>query len=317
MSQNYTSRIIYVVLQNGWGNIIIELMTAYALSDMISGKNSSNTIIGLTCELTLFKHQTIYNEAHKSQNLPDPGDIGSIIPNIKCHPINDQLTADIIYAVRNNTQLNISHQTKSIALYADWIGDDLEMLLPINNTWKNWIDNFKPSNAITSYINKKYFSLDVSSSNYASLHVRTHQPGDTEEMKGRKSPTPQWFAQALRKLGSNVKRVFIISGVSTANYENINYLREIIKAVEQVNKSLEIIIVSDEPYYVDFFILALSPYMIMSNSSFALSAAFLGLKWGNMSRVITTPFIDELCSGITNFPGFEKLEADDHVIVYK
>jgi hypothetical protein len=310
-------RTLYVILENGWGNIILELLAAYSLGDFILPEKCK--VVGLLNSLIMSTHQSIYNSSHQQFGLPHPLDIPEILPRLKFETSQKVENLDIenLHEICPDWLRDWIHNRKDQALLmrADWMNINLELIVPRLLNLNRLFNNFRPSASISQYLNYKYSTV-FSGKEIIGLHLRVRQPGDI--MGHSRLPTAQWYADSLKRFDMRqVKELFVISGISTGHLEAKQYLEELEHEVKSQFPELKIIIVHDEPYYVDFFLLTHMPNLIITNSTFSVMAAILGRKWGTVKRVLVPSQAADLSPEIFKIDGFEEIPNDNFVCVFR
>ena len=311
---------IAVLLENGWGNVIIELMTAHWLTQRLTTGAEPVQVLGLVSLLFLRGYTLLYLERHKAEGLPEPHNIAAILPHMSFDQVGfdgsrillgPERKVDVIYAFHDpEPNMAIFEAHNKIFLRADWIGHDINLIIPELLKGAPWLEQFRPAPVIQNYINKYYLGpLPLESLGaIGGLHIRVQQPnGDDTGPGSRKQPTTGWFREALKRLGP-LRHLFVIVAAATMCPECTGYVDTILTSIREGFPELTIQVVSEELYYVDFFLLASLPKLVISSSTLPWLAAVLGSNWGATSRVIVPPqFVSEFGPSVAQFPGFEIL----------
>ena len=300
---------LYVRLQNGWGNVLIELMTAHALAQALRSEECEFEVIGLTSPQVLETHTALHTEAHAAEGLVDPRDLASIFPQLRFLPT-EPPDCDLVYGLHGEPNLELLRSHRRILLLLDWILEDLSLLLPALQKDASWLALFRPAPEVETYLRRHY--LPAGSEGCAALHVRIRQPGD---VMGRvRLPTPTWYRDAVEQLGgAALRRLFVVSGISTAHWLGINYLGDVVDGIRAAFPGLPVQVVQGEPCYVDFFLLGTAPSLILSNSTFSLASALMGSVWGLTNRVLMPSVLLEDFHLATS--GFERFQGDGSWLV--
>lgn len=306
------SKTLYIFLENGWGNMILELLAGYSLADFMLPEKYK--VVGLLTPVMMSTHQTVYDSPHQQSKLPHPLDLSAILPRCKFENM-DQLDHSEMLDLHETYPDWLSDKKQELVIRADWMQINLELIIPRLSSLQKSLNNFRPSTAISEYLTRCY-SAAFSNQRAVGLHVRVRQPGDI--MSHMKVPVAKWYADALKRFESlQLKEVFLVSGISTGHEEAKQSLDEIQQAITSQFPDLKIYAMYDEPYYIDFFFLAHMPNLIIANSSFSVTAAILGSKWGLVKRVLVPPQVVELSPEISKLPGFEEVPGDDFMYFFR
>lgn len=311
--ESNNSKVLYVFLENGWGNMLLELLAAYSLADFMLPEKCK--IIGLLTSAMMKTHQTVYNSDHQRFGLPHPLSISEILPRLKFEDEYKSEKYEIVNLNNSHPDWVFNWKATEVIMKADWMNVNLELILPRLSNLQKSLDNFRPSPIISEYLSNRYSSA-VAKDGIVGLHLRVRQPGDI--MARVKFPTAGWYVEALKRFdGEPVRELFVISGISTGHPEAQQYLDELQQAMRIYFPSLKIHIVHDEPYYIDFFLLAHMTNLIITNSSFSFMAAIFGTRWGLTKRVLMPTQMKEMNSDIFKLSGFEEVPGDDFVYCFR
>jgi len=190
-----------------------------------------------------------------------------------------------------------------------------ELIIPRLANLQISLNDFRPAAIISEYLTRRY-SHAFSNQGAVGLHLRVRQPGDI--MSRVKFSTAEWYANALKKIETpKLTDVYLISGISTGHSEAQQSLEEVCKAIISQFSDLKIHIIHDEPYYIDFFFLTHMTNLIIANSTFSMTAAILGSRWGVVKRVLFPTQIAEISSEFSQLPGFEEVPGDEFVYSFR
>lgn len=305
MSENLKT--LYIFLENGWGNMMLELLAGYSLASFMLPERCK--IVGILTSLMMSTHTSVYVSSHQQFGLPHPIDIPSILPKLnfrKPEEMENQETFDL-----HETYPDWLSEWKKgeRVVKADWMQINLELLIPRLFNLRESLEHFRPSPIISEYLMHRY-SAAFSGKGTIGMHVRVRQPGDI--MSHVKVPIAKWYADALKKFEDlPLKEVFLISGISTGHEEAKQSLDEIQNEIMIQFPNVKIHLVQNEPYYIDFFFLAHMTNLIIANSSFSITAAILGLQWGMVKRVLVPSQVAELSPEILKIEGVEEIPGEE------
>lgn len=312
-TQDSNSKTLYVFLENGWGNMLLELLAAYSLADFMLPEKCK--IVGLLTSAMMKTHQTIYNSDHQRFGLPHPLNVSEILPRVKFEDEYKSESYEIVNLNKSCPDWIFDWKANVMIMKADWMNVNLELILPRLSNLQKSIDDFRPSTIISEYLTHRYSSA-LGNEGIVGLHLRVRQPGDI--MARAKFPIAGWYIEALKHFESgSIREIFVISGISTGHPEAKQYLDEVQQAILSHFPHLKINIVHDEPYYIDFFLLTQMTNLIITNSSFSFMAAIFGTKWGLIKRVLMPAQIKEMNADIFKLSGFEEVPGDDFVYCFR
>jgi hypothetical protein len=234
-------------LYAGMGNNIFQIMAV--IQTAIIKKGRYHILVPPTKhkdhnKLVLGGHEALFLEKHVNAGLPHPTDLPSIFPNLtwkyKTVRTAIKMTDDYPFAPKNfMTSLLYTR-----ALY-------------------------KPCDSIQKYLNRKYLKKSVTEGTTTAIHFRVPQKADNFEMA---NPSLDWYADAIEKcLGDDSNTVFVVSGDKKVNNKIIRFLKG--EFPDVLFKS-----VYDEPWYVDFFLIAAAENVVCTNSTFSYTAGLISKK---------------------------------------
>jgi hypothetical protein len=305
------SRLLFVFLENGWGNMMLELATGLAIAASI--KEDETQVVGLLSGAFFSTHKSVFLKEHSERKLPN--DIQSIFPLMK-------FTSSPQYDIKlfnNHEEFNPSDLSpySKIILRADWMGNNVKLLLPVLKQCPELLNCMKPSSEILQYINEKY--MEASPQNTIAIHVRVRQPGDI--MANMKHPNPEWFVEAINAIGvDKLERIILISGISTAHEDGKQYFNKIAEMVSLSFQKVKIVIMQNEPCYIDFFALSSMKNLVITNSSFSFMAALLGAAWGECLKIVLPDcLLDEFGININDVPvsGFSCAPVKESILSFQ
>jgi hypothetical protein len=287
------SRLLFVFLENGWGNMILELATGLAIAASI--KEGQTRVVGLLSGAFFSTHKTVFLPEHSERKLPALNDMQSIFPLMK-FILGPQHDIKFFSNHDGFTPSDLSPYSK-ILLRADWMGNNVKLLLPVLKQCPELLNCMKPSPEISKYINEKY-----AGKNTIAIHVRVRQPGDI--MANMKHPEPGWFVEAINAIGvDKLERIILISGISTAHEDGKKYFSKIVEMVSVSFSGVKIVIMQNEPCYIDFFTLSSMQNLVITNSSFSFMAALLGAAWGECLKIVLPDcLLDEFGINVNDIP---------------
>jgi hypothetical protein len=208
----------------------------------------------------------------------------AILPQLKFTSDKERVEhTPVLYALHDAPNLTHLEKHSAILVQADWMNINVQLLLPLLDKYPDLLNGLQPSPAVSKYIHDKY--AGAAAKGTVAVHVRVRQPGDI--MAQMKHPSPEWFVQAVDEAkGEEFDRIVVFSGISTAHESGKRYFQQIITLLSLSFPQAKVVIVRDEPCYVDFFALAAMPRLVITNSSFSFMAALLGTLWGTCSKVV-------------------------------
>ncbi len=297
-------KLIISVLRHGIGNVVLQLLIGEILARKLGRKHCA-----YNSPRVLDNHTTVYTDAHREAKLPEPGDLPAIFPNIE---FIDSLDGTTIFyltcLIQDYGSLKDLEEVEKVQLHANDTSNLMDEL-------PRMIETIRPcalmSGTINDYVRVKYRPTRDS----VGIHLRLRQQGDY--IVGKQFATVGWYMQALEKLlaSGETDRIFIVSGLSTA----ADYSKDIFAELKRMitaqfsGRNVEIVAVDGEPYYVDMTVLAQCRRIIMSSSTFALSAALQNLH--SDRHVIYPDLIFRLLGSVKDIPlqGCKLLGTTDSV----
>jgi hypothetical protein len=207
-------------------------------------------------------HDALFLDNHKKAGLPHPTDLPVIFPNLiwkeKGIRGSHKMTDDYPFAPKN---------FMTSLLYTRGL--------------------YKPCESIEKYLRKKYLTKKVLAGNTTAIHFRVPQTADNFEMS---NPSLDWYADAIDDcITSGYNTIFVVSGDKKVNSKIVRFLKQ--EFPDVTFKS-----VYNEPWYVDFFLIASANNLVCTNSTFSYTAGLISKK-----KVFITP--SNLMSGeaVPNF----------------
>lgn len=263
-NENY----IITPLYNGIGNVLCEIINGLLFKKVLSKKYTNEFSLFCLNTSELFgNHQLLFNKEHQESEIPNPRDLDQIFPNLKfineVIPTNYFLDLTSKIDIQSINETKIFLKTNSIENLLEEISSNLDILKCLS-----------PSDSIKNYIFKNY-NPDINS---LGIHIRLHQQGDYMKTK---YPTQEWYKKAIqemKKKKTDINKIFVVSGISGSLSTSMENFNQIMKTIQDEFQDKQIIIIKDEPYYIDLFLLSFCHNLIISNSSFSLMSGILSLK---------------------------------------
>jgi len=297
-----TEPFVITDLRNGIGNILLEILDGLFFANSLSKlTGKAYRYYALLTPRVLYGHQIAYTEEHHS--MPHPLKLSEIYPNItfinqapsNTLNINLERLIDISLLAYhpNNTRINIT-VNNLMNLLAE-LGSNMEILPCL-----------RYDVSIVDYVKRKF-----NTTNSLGIHLRLFQIGDYMRAK---YPSVAWYNKAVQHVISqkgNPQRIYVVSGVSSAQSNSIATFVELILMLQSNYPLSEIIVVDKEPYYVDLVILNLCSNLVITNTTFSLASALLTL---NEQRLVVYPdLLDANHFQPITLPGFHLLPTEKYI----
>lgn len=132
------------------------------------------------------------------------------------------------------------------------------------------VEILKPDERITKYVLEKYPEFDLG------IHLRYRGGSDSFSPEAINN---EWLLDIIEKESGGIKSVVVVSNV-------ISHAVEMVDSWREKFPTLTFTLISSEPVFVDFFILAGCRRVVCSNSTFSFWTGFLGRK---KEKVYMTP----------------------------
>ncbi len=279
---------VIVRLYAGLGNNVLQIIAGYALSLRLSKLHN--------CEYGgHLRRDDHYTQNHRDHNLPSPFDLKEVFPMIEWISFentappnqanqNDNLSGLIEYFssiyFSSERYLNLCREEKHCIQHDKTVGKFLNNYFVrtpypfYQEYWYPEVKNlhrlFTPTESIMNYIRSEY-NVDIKE-NLIGIHVRNDQR--VADIHESDKVSIQWYVDSLKKIvkcGEKAK-VVIVSNTVANNQKSFDIGRKLKNEVARYSSDIEIIESNQEPYYIDFFLLAMCSYLIISSSTFGFSA---------------------------------------------
>lgn len=326
---------VWVKLACGFGNNIFQIVTGLALAGRLSEQSDQQ----YCCEVLLpdpvnwDEHYSIcealgghlradqhYRRVHLDYGLPDPSDLPRVLPNLAwidpASLVQYPKENLVSFAAAQYFQTSRYYEIQGDSKYQ--VGGDTAHFRVLNIHFspcfypfpmEHWFpelldicDYFEPGDEIANYI-KCGYSLDLEASEpLVVVHVRNDQRiADIHRTDEVGLP---WYQQCIEHAISETgphARVMLISNEVAGNGNSDGFTQSILGWLRKSYPMLSIQSSTQEPYYIDFFLLRHATHLVASCSTFSFSA---GLTSKRVKRLYVPNNFNERHFMGGNFPEF-------------
>jgi hypothetical protein len=241
-----------------------------------------------------------YTDSHRDHSLPSPFDMQAIFPAINWITLDPVTTSpdtslpDDAFLSANFSSVRFdeifSKEQYCVSTHdprAAKVGNlyFLRSLVPFpRDYWYPEVrrvqELFNPSLAILRYIRSVY-GIDENE-NLIGVHIRNDQR--VADIHRTDAVPLQWYVDCIKdavKPGGKAK-LLIVSNRVLNNEASCSMGENLKNEIRRYSNEIEVIESNEEPYYIDFFLLRMCKYLVISSSTFSFSAGMTSRKLEKM-----------------------------------
>ncbi|MBY8967161.1 hypothetical protein KHP57_15750 [Algiphilus sp. NNCM1] len=174
------------------------------------------------------------------------------------------------------------------------------------------IADFTPSERVLTYLQKRY-AIDAPSPIFG-IHLRTLGRFADATVHGHKPAKISWYLQSVDDALEHDPnlRVLIVANQIENNPAQLDQAYTLYQELERSRTGLDITLVSDEPWYIDFALLRTCDYLALSSSTFGFAA---GLTSRRIKKIYVPRAFQDKHFSLINYPEHCTLESDKNATI--
>ncbi|MBY8967158.1 hypothetical protein KHP57_15735 [Algiphilus sp. NNCM1] len=297
---------VCVKLACGLGNNIFQMVAGLALAKRLSDRSGCHH----SCEMLIpdpidfsrgyaicetlgghLRSDQHFRREHMDFGLPDPDDLPAIFPKLLWRDIQFPKAAypGDLTEITSSQYFKTSryYEIQGDDRYADPAGDGHFRVVnchfipsfypfPQNNWYPEVLgfrEDFDPGANVKHYIHCKYRLSPDSQNDLIGVHIRNDlRVADIH----RSDVVPlSWYLDCVDAAAAAAgpgTPILIVSNRVSANHESYDAHSELVENIKRNHPEHPLLISSLEPYYIDFFLLRLCSYLVISCSTFGFGA---------------------------------------------
>lgn len=339
---------VLVKLSGGFGHNVIQILAGHALARRLSGQSAVRAITEVIIpdavepqELParnyydprhfpqLFetlggylKSDLHFHARHRQAALPPVNDLPAIFPHINWRNVAAEISAESDSSDTERALTCFETDELIATLEGDYwgapYGQVLDCCVPRSffpNSRDNWYSGasvhgnlFEPAESVRAYLRGRY-GPNAGAAVFG-IHLRTTGRHPDPVVHGHHPAAMAWYVQCVEEAArseSNL-RVVIVANQIVNNPAPLGQAYALYDQLKQLSPELDVRIISDEPWYIDFALLRDCHYLATSTSLFGFAAAVTSAC---VKRIFVPRVFQHRHLGLTSYPASCVLEAND------